>query len=173
MKIKELSADQIITTNDFPVHNEHILKIFFKVFKEGYGKMIPPCPILEKKVMVSGFDEKLKKQFKEFENTHPKAEYFLLDGSHKTTAANLTGNKIKVMLFENDKDIQEAKELVKIGELFSLMVEDTIKKDVKEMTQHFTKKKGFQTIEEKTKKMVKEKVIPDYMIKHFKDLKLN
>jgi len=40
MKLKELSPDQIITLNDFPVYNGHVLKIFFKVFKDGYGIII-------------------------------------------------------------------------------------------------------------------------------------
>jgi F0F1-type ATP synthase alpha subunit len=167
MKLKELNANQIVTLNDFPVHNLHILKIFFKVFKEGYAKMIPACPIMHKKLLTSGFDENLKKQFMEFEKKHPKAEYFLLDGSHKTTAANLTGNKIKVMIFESDRDIEEAKELVEIGELFSLATEDTIKDIIKGLGKHFTKKPGFQTIEEKTEKMVRGKVIPSYMIKYY------
>ena len=120
MKIKELNPSQIVTLNDFPVYNEHILKIYFKIFKDGYAKIIPPCPIIDKKMVISGFDENLNRLFKEFEKKHSKTEYFLLDGSHKTTAANLTGNKIKVMIFENDKDIEEAKKLVDTGDLFSL-----------------------------------------------------
>lgn len=167
MKLKELSANEIITLNDFPVHNEHILKIYFKIFKDGYGKMIPPCPVINKKPVIAGFDEKLKKLFREFERKHPTTQYFLLDGSHKTTAANLTGNKIKVMIFENDKDIVEAKSLVDAGELFSLALGNSIRGEIKAFKKHFTKKKGFQTVEEKTKRMVKEKVIPDYMIKYY------
>jgi len=171
MKLKELHPNQIITLNDFPVHNEHILKIFFKIFKESYAKMIPPCPVMHKRLIITSFDKKLLVEFKEFEKKHPKAEYFLLDGSHKTTAANLTGNNIKVMIFETNKDIQEAKKLVNVGELFSLMAGDTIKKNADDLKEHFTKNRGFQTVEEKTKRMVKEKVIPKYMIKYYKGLK--
>ena len=172
MKIKDLYPNQIITLNDFPVHNEHILKIYFKIFRDGYAKMIPPCPVIEKNRVIEGFNKKLKERFKEFEKKHSKAEYFLLDESHKTTAANLTNNKIKVMIFENEKDIQEAKELEKIGELFSLRVGNNIEIEIKGLKKHFIKKgEGFQTVEEKTKKMVKEELIPSYMITLFKDLK--
>ncbi len=167
MKIKELQPNQIITLNDFPVHNGHILKIFFKVFKDGYGKIIPACPVIHKRFFAQIFDKTFP-DFKEFQKKHPKAEYLLLDGSHKTTAANLTRNKIKVMIIETDKDIKEAKKLVEIGELFSLTIENTINENIKDLRKHFMKKRGFQTVEEKTKKMVLKKVIPDYMIKYYK-----
>lgn len=170
MIIKELSPNQIITLNDFPVHNEHILKIYFKVFRDGYKKMIPPCPVLHKGFVAPIF-EKIFLEFKEFQRKNPHAEYFLLDGSHKTTAANLTGNKVKVMILENNKDIKEAKQLVNSGELFSLRVSDSISDNVKDLKKHFKKKQGFQTVEEKTKRMIKEKVIPAYMIKYYKHKK--
>lgn len=170
MKIIAITPNEIVTLNDFPVHNLHILKIYFKIFRDGYEKMMPPCPVIDKKLVVEGFDEKLKRGFKEFEKNHSKVKYFLLDGSHKTTAASLAHKKVKVMIFEKDQDIKEAKELIKTGELFSLMVGDNIKREVKELKNHFAKKKGFQTIEEKTQRMVKEKVIPDYMIKFYKKL---
>ena len=171
MKLKELHPNQIITLNDFPVYNEHILKIFFKIFKEGYAKIIPPCPVMHKSLVIPKLGEKLNIKFKEFEKNHPKAEYFLLDGSHKSTAANLTGNNIKVMIFENNRDIREAKGLVTAGELFSLRAGDTIQQNAYDLKEHFTNHKGFQTVEEKTKKMIKEKVIPDYMIRSYKELK--
>ena len=171
MKQKELHPNQIITLNDFPVYNEHILKIFFKICKDGYAKIIPPCPVVHKSLVIEDLGEKLKAKLKEFEKKHPKAEYFLLDGSHKTTAENLTGNNIKVMIFENNRDIQEAKRLVTAGELFSLRAGDTIKQNAYDLKEHFTKNKGFQTVEEKTKKMVKEKVIPQYMIRCYNALK--
>ena len=171
MKLTPLHPNQIVTLNDFPVHNEHILKIFFKITKDGYSNIIPPCPVVHKSLILPFFDKKLSFLFKTFEKTHPKAEFFLLDGSHKTTALSLTGNKIKVMIFENNKDIEEAKKLIDAGELFSLTFDDTIEINAKELGKHFKKKSGFQTVEEKTEKMVKAKVIPNYMIKYYKELR--
>ena len=57
--------------------------------------------------------------------------------------------------------------MVKIGDLFSLTVDDTIQDNAIELKNHFNKKKYFQTVEEKTKLMVKKKVIPQYMISHY------
>ncbi|MDD5331431.1 MAG: hypothetical protein PHE43_01230 [Candidatus Nanoarchaeia archaeon] len=165
MKIKELNPNQIITLNDYPVYNEHILKIFFKIFKEGYGKIIPPCLVIHKKLVIPVFNKNYNLKFKEFEKINLKAEYFLLDGSHKTTAATLTKNKIKVMIFENNKDIKEAKNLADIGELYNFTLPKTIKENIEILKKHFYRKKGFQTVENKTKRMIKEKAIPRYMIR--------
>jgi hypothetical protein len=163
MKIKELNPNQVITLNDYPIHNEHILKIFFKIFNDGYGKIIPPCPVIHKSFVIPIFDKKLKEKFKKFEKSNSQAEYFLLDGSHKTTAATITNNKIKGLIFQDNKDIKEAKRLADIGELFNFTLPKTIQENVKILNSHFLRKKGFQTVEEKTKRMIKEKIIPSYM----------
>ncbi len=161
MKLKLLSPDQIVTLTDFPVHNEQILKIFFRIYQKGYGKIMPPCPVLHKSFV--SFSGKLQETFEEFVARNPQAEYFLLDGSHKTTAAALTGSKINVMVFETDKDIKDARAMVEVGELFSLAVESTINDGIKDLIKHFDRTPYFQTVQEKTLRMITEKVIPRYM----------
>jgi len=166
MQIKQLNANQIITLTDFPVYNEQILKIFFLIFRKKCSRIIPPCPIMDVSLVVPYFSGKLKIVFSKFVSRNPQAKYFLLDGSHKTTAATLTGSKIAVMIFQNSKDIRAAKKMVKTGDLFSLTVANTIKVNAIELKNHFNKKKYFQTVEEKTRLMVKKKVIPQYMINY-------
>jgi len=170
MKIIELNSNQIITLNDYPIHNEHILKIFFKVYKEGYGKMIPPCPVIDKSLVIPLFNKKLKTLFHKFEKENSEAKYFLLDGSHKTTAATLTNKKIKTIIFENNNDIKEAKRLADIGKLLNFTLPKTMKENIIILKNHFLKKQIFQTVKEKTKRMMKEKVIPPYMIRNLKKL---
>jgi len=167
MQIKQLNANQIITLTDFPVYNGHILKIFFLVFRKKCSKIIPPCPVIDISLVAPYFSGQLKIIFSKFINQNPQAKYFLLDGSHKTTAAALTGSKISVMIFKNNKDIQSAKKMVKTGDLFSLTVTDTIKNNAIELKNHFNKKKYFQTVAEKTELMAKKKVIPQYMITYY------
>ncbi|MDD4995472.1 MAG: hypothetical protein PHW53_03360 [Patescibacteria group bacterium] len=168
MQTKRLTADEIITLNDFPVHNGQILKIFFIIFRKKCSKIIPPCPIMDVSLVLPFFSAKLKNLFLKFRIKNPQAKYFLLDGSHKTTAAALTGSRIPVMILKNNKDIQEAKQMVKIGDLFSLTVANTMKNNAIELKNHFNKKKYFQTVNEKTQIMVKKKVIPRYMIDYYK-----
>ncbi len=161
MKFKLLSSNEIITLTDFPVHNEQILKIFFRIYQKNCGKIMPPVPILHKSFV--SFSGHLQEVFEEFCVRHPQAEYFLLDGSHKTTAAALNGSKINVMIFETDKDIKEAYGMAEVGELFSLTVESTINETIKDLMKHFNKNPYFQTVQEKTVRMIAEKVIPKYM----------
>lgn len=44
--------DRILTLKDYPVHNDQILRIYFKVFNEGHGNAVPPCPVIRKEVMM-------------------------------------------------------------------------------------------------------------------------
>lgn len=174
LTIKKLKPNQIITLNDFPVHNEHILKIYFRIFQKGCGKIVPPSPVMHKSKGVPlalGRSRKEKKYNKVLQNyleKHPKAEYFLLDGSHKTTAATLAHYPIKVMVFNSEKDIAKAKKMVETGEFISLTVDDTIRKNLKTLGKHFAKEMFFQTIEDKTMRMIKEKIIPQYMVDYYK-----
>lgn len=161
MILKTLNSNQIITLNDFPVHNEQILKIFFRIYQKGCGKIMPPVPVLHKNFV--SFSGKLQEIFEEFVARNPQAEYFLLDGSHKTTAAALTGSKISIMIFETDKDVKKAYAMAEVGELFSFILESTIRDIIHDLMKHFSKKSYFQTVQEKTMRMINEKVIPRYM----------
>lgn len=153
MRFIELKPGQILTTKDFPVHNEQILKIYYHICKTGHPEILPPCPVVHKSLV----DKKVK-----FE----KAEYLLMDGSHKTTALTLTGNKINVFVLETDKDMQKAREMQDKGELisFSHYKTKTLREAVKDMEEHHTKSDVFETVEEKTQRMIKEKTLPEYMI---------
>ncbi len=170
IKIKEVTPDQIITLNDFPVHSPQCLKIYFRIFQTRQHKIVPPCPVLNKSTgipFVEGKGIKIEKYntaLSNFLKQHSKAEYFLLDGTHRTTAATLSHSKIPVMIFETNKDIKNAKKLVELGRLFSLTTGDSIEKVIKILEAHFFKTGIFQTVAEKTKRMVKEKAIPKYMI---------
>src|SRR3989338_117039 len=66
MQSKKLAPNQIITLNDFPLHNEHFLKIFFRIYQKRCGKIIPPIPVIPKDLVVPHFDAKLKKKFDNF-----------------------------------------------------------------------------------------------------------
>lgn len=153
MRFTKLKPGQILTTKDFPVHNEQILKIYHKICKEGHPEILPPCPVVHKSLV----DKRVK-----FE----KAEYLLMDGSHKTTALTLTGNKINVFVLETDKDMQKAREMQDKGELISFSFYKTrkLREAITEMEEHHTKSDVFETVKEKTERMIKERVLPEYMM---------
>src|SRR3989339_590097 len=176
MKNKLLHPRQIITLRDYPVHNEHILKIYFRIFMKNQGKILPPCPVMHKFSGIpyaKGKDFKsvrYNKLLKKFFEEHPRAEYFLIDGSHKTTAATLAHKLIPVVIIEKDKDFKKAKELIKVGELFGwYLVENSMKESFNVLAKHYFSTKEFLTVEEKTEKMIKNKVVPEYMGTFFKN----
>lgn len=174
MKNKLLHPDQIITLRDYPLYNPHILRIYFRIFSKNQGKILPPCPVVHKSLgipLANGKDNKSRKYnalLNDFIGKNPTAEYFLLDGSHKTTAATLSKQMIPVVIIEQDKDLEEAKKLIKSGEFFGwYSVGDSIKNTIDELAKHHIGTDRFLTVEEKTKLLIKNKDVPDYMISYF------
>src|SRR3990167_10369951 len=110
MRTLELNPDQIITLNDYPVHSDSVLSEYFTKCK--MGKEVPFVPVIRKDIVKKYFDNKLLEEFERFEHQNPIAEYFMLDGSHRTTALTLAGCKISAIVYETDSDIKEAKKLV-------------------------------------------------------------
>lgn len=177
MKYKLLHPEQIIT-QDYPLYNEHILRIYFRVFSKDQGEILPPCPVIHKSTGIpfaSAQDTKSKKYnnlLKDFLDKNPNAEYFLLDGSHKTTSATLSGKLIPVVIIEQNEDLKRAKELIKSGEFFGwYSVGNTIQEMIDELTKHHVESKKFLTVEDKTKLLVENKDIPDYIINYFNNRK--
>jgi|APSaa5957512576_1039674.scaffolds.fasta_scaffold01835_3 hypothetical protein len=176
MKIKNLSPDEILTTTDFPVYNTNTLKIYFKICKENLESILPPTPVIPFSVglpLSTGKDKKSKdynKRIKEYLKKNKKVKYLMVDGSHKTTALTLTGKKIHAMILKTDKDILEVKDLIKVGEIFGIYKIKSTREELKEKAKHYKNTKFFETVKDKTKRMVKEKVIPNYMIDHSEGL---
>lgn len=174
MKIKRILPDEIITTTDFPVHNLHILKIYFKICKNKSQDILPPTPIIPLKTGVPLLKGKNKRE-KEYNSKiesylkqNKKIKYLMCDGSHKTTALTLTHKKIKVVLLETNEDIEEIKDLIKTGEFFSVSTKDTIKETLDAMAKHLSKAKFFETIKDKTERMVNKKAVPQFMIDYYR-----
>ena len=171
--IQPLHPEQIITRNDYPVHNEHILKIYFRVFQAGFGATLPMVPVINKDLgipfAVGDSQEVIEynTSLQRYLDQNPHAEYFLLDGNHKTTAAALTGNGISCLVLKTDNDILYAQALLAKGEFFSLSINNTISENVDNLREHFFQTREFQTVSYKTRKMVRERVIPQYMIDYY------
>ena len=76
------------------------------------------------------------------------------------------------MIFRTSRDIKKAKKLVEQGEIISLTTGGRSIQDIlKSLKKHFLKTMTFQTVEEKTEKMVQKKDIPRYMIHNYKNNK--
>ena len=174
MRLIKLSPDQILTLCDFPVHSEHVLKMYFHMYRRKQGRIVPPCSLLvlsNDTLRASGNGKKTVKYNRSldaFLASHPKVGYLLVDGTHKTTAAALARSKISAMVLESDKDFKAANEMAKRGDLFGFMGGDTVDAAIDDARKHFLKRGTFETVAEKTERMAKEKVIPTYMIEAYR-----
>ncbi|MBT4540778.1 hypothetical protein HOC35_04645 [Candidatus Woesearchaeota archaeon] len=167
MKTIKLNPNQIITLNDYPVYSDDVLNEYFNKCK--LGEKVPFVPVIKKDIVKKDFDDKLLKEFEKFEKKNPKGEYFMLDGSHRTTALTLAGCKIIVIIYEKDKDISEAKKLITKGQILENgTLNYTLKENCKILNKHFNEKPYFMTVEQKTEKMIKERILPKNMIDSYK-----
>ncbi len=167
MKTIEVNPNQIVTLNDYPVYSNKDLEEFFK--KSQNKEVLPLVPVIRKNIVKKHLDAKLIKKFQKFEEKNPDAEYFMLDGTHRTTALTLTGCRIVVIIYSKDEDIIEARKLVSTGKILeNATLRYTLIENCKILNKHFNVKPYFMTVEQKTKKMVKESVIPQYMIDAYK-----
>jgi hypothetical protein len=142
---------------------------------KNQGNILPPCPVIHKSLgipYIDGSDLKsaqYNKLLRTFLEKNPRAEYFLIDGSHKTTAATLSHKLIPAVVIEHDEDFKEAKKLIRSGEFFGwYSIENSIKEAVEVLAKHHFGAKEFLTAEDKAEKMVKNNDIPKYMISYFK-----
>jgi hypothetical protein len=167
MKTFELKPSQIITLNDYPVHSDSVLEKYFKQARDG--KELPLVPVIRKNIVKQYFGGSLLDQFEAFENANPSAEYFMLDGTHRTTALNLAGRPIKAILYEKDRDITEARKLVKTGQMCKDgTIELSFGENCEELERHFREKPYFMTVRQKTEKMITEGKLPKPMKDCFK-----
>ncbi|MCK4670237.1 MAG: hypothetical protein KAT43_03460 [Nanoarchaeota archaeon] len=175
MKLKLLRPDQIITTRDYPVFNLHILVIFFRIFNKGQGKILPPCPVLHISSgipYVRGKDPRSRRYnnlLSKYLEKNPKVKYFLIDGGHKTSAAAFARKLIPAMVMENDKDFAKVRKLKAKGEFFGYhSPSKTIKESIRQCARHHLGTTKFLTVEDKVKKMIQQKDVPEYMIKCYR-----
>ncbi|MBU0459764.1 MAG: hypothetical protein KJ771_03065 [Nanoarchaeota archaeon] len=160
MKTLELNPNQIITLNDYPVHSDSVLSEYYKKCK--LGEDVPFVPVIRKDVVRKYLDSNLLEEFKRFEHKNPVAEYFMLDGSHRTTALTLAGCKISAIVYETDPDIEEAKRLVATGQILQNdTLEHSLEENCEILNRHFREKSYFMTVEQKSEKMKREKKIPE------------
>jgi len=159
MKTMELNPNQIITLNDYPVHSDSVLSEYYKKCK--LGEDVPFVPVIRKEIVRKYLDSRLLEEFERFEHQNSVAEYFMLDGSHRTTALTLAGCKISAIVYETDSDIEEAKKLVATGQILQNdTLEHSLQENCEILNKHFREKPYFMTVEQKSEKMRREKKIP-------------
>lgn len=158
MKAMELNSNQIIALNDYPVYSETVLIKYFNKCKSG--EKMPLIPVVSADIVKKYFDNALLKVFEKFKNDNPMARYFMLDGNHRATALTLNDCKIGVVIYKKDEDIVESKKLVVKGQVLkNKILNCTLQENCEILNDHFKKNPYFMTVEQKTNKMIKEKLL--------------
>jgi hypothetical protein len=155
MRATTLSPHQLITLNDYPVYSTETLHLYIDSCLSG--ESLPLVPVIHKNIVRRHFAPELVQELESFEQANPLAVYFMLDGSHRTTALTLTGRDIAVAIYEEDADIREAHALVGTGQILSnATLEHTLVENCAILNSHFQTRPYFMTVHQKTAKMIRE-----------------
>ena len=158
MRIETLKPHQIITLNDYPVYSMEVLRSY--VDRCLSGEQLPLVPVIRKAIVRYHLTPELCRTLASFELRHPSANYFMLDGSHRTTALTLTGREIVVIVYEDDADIREAGDLVATGQVLENgTLEYTLAENCAILNRHFQARPYFMTVRQKTAQLLRENYI--------------
>ena len=164
MKEHILQPEEILFAENLDDINLNTLKIYYRIFEEGYSEIVPPSIVIPKKYM--NFEE-----FEEFYAKNPNVNYFLIDGHHKNLASALCRTPIKALEIEHDGDLDYIKRLVYRGVLFNWNIEGENLEDVRHnFVNHLyynVRIKNFASLEETTRDFVFDKRNPSYMTKKY------
>jgi hypothetical protein len=161
MKTVTLTSHQIITLNDYPIFDVEMLRLYFHRCQSGQA--LPLVPVIRKAIVRRYFPPKLSGKLEAFERLNPLAAYFMLDGSHRTTALTLVGRKVDAIVYATDADIAEARSLVVTGQVLdNATLAHSLAENCVILRQHFQEKAYFMTVQQKTEKLIRDNYVARY-----------
>jgi hypothetical protein len=161
MKTLTLTPHQIITLNDYPIYNAEMLRLYFS--RRQSGQALPLVPVIHKAIVRRYFTPELCAKLETFEQSNPLAAYFMVDGSHRTTALTLTGREIDVIVYATDADIAEARSLVATGQVLdNATLAHSLAENCAILRRHFQESACFMTVQQKTEKLIRDNYIAQY-----------
>lgn len=166
-----LNPNEIITLRDYPLHNKHILEIYFKVFMKGQGETLSPVPVIDLSPMIHQLQGYARHcMFKDFIPQHPLTHYFLVDGSHRTSAAALADKQIPAVLISTDYDLRMAEQHIESGDFIGWNKPEKSMDDLfRSLAEHHKLTTRFMTVEEKAMMLIKNRDVPNYILKAWTD----
>ena len=185
MKKIKLNPDQIIVPKEYKLGNTSILQIYFRVFDKKYGEDFPYA-IVVRSDFISKEDRKeilekrphFSEEILSFFEAKIESKYYLIDGNHKSAAAALTRSPVYCLELETDEDLEDIREMVERGELFSF---PRTEKSLEKLVFAFEDwihgynigyesskiRRNTQTVKERVDELVSNKDIPNYMIERY------
>ena len=161
MKTITLTPHQMITLNDYPIYSVETLRLYFSRCQSGQA--LPLVPVIHKAIVRQYFTPELCERLTSFEQSNPQAAYFMVDGSHRTTALTLAERKIDVIIYATDADIVEARRLVATGQVLdNATLLHSLAENCVILRQHFQERAYFMTVQQKTEKLIRDNYIANY-----------
>lgn len=161
METITLTPHQIITLNDYPIYDVEMLRLYFSRCQSEQA--LPLVPVIRKAIVRQYFTPELCAKLEAFEQAYPPATYFMVDGSHRTTALTLAGHKIDAIVYTTDADIVEARSLVVTGQVLdNATLLHSVAENCVILRQHFQGSACFMTVQQKTEKLIRDNYIAHY-----------
>ncbi|MFT4308836.1 MAG: hypothetical protein ACMXYM_05735 [Candidatus Woesearchaeota archaeon] len=98
MDIRSLDPDEIITLNDYPLYDTDAFESYVRMIRSE--EAVPYVPLIPASCVP--FEGLLADRFDAFARKHPRAQYVMLDGSHRTTAFTLADRPIPSVVYHAD-----------------------------------------------------------------------
>ncbi len=117
----------------------------------------------------------VKECYRRFEEKIAEAEYYLIDGNHKTAASTLTHSPIYALELQTSKDLAEVRRMAKQGELFDFKrPEKSLRKLVLAFEKYILGDKlhedhieHLRTVKERIDKLTSSRALPLYMRRRY------
>jgi hypothetical protein len=146
-----LDPDQIITLNDYPLYDMDSYRRYELMIRSG--EVLPLVPVIPCEFV--RFEGAIAQLFEEFSRSHPRARFFMVDGSHRTTALTLANKPIKVIVFRSDDNIRSARAMLASGRTRpNTSLDLSFEQNVDELIEHFEHERRFMTVREKSERLV-------------------
>ena len=168
MERKILQPGQILVPGEYKLGNEGILKIYFRIFDSGHGDDLPLSIVINRNLATEGALESFVDQdraqriYSEIEQSG--ADYFLIDGNHKTVAAALCHVAPNVLELETNQDLEEARKMVVRGKLFDFPhKKDDLIKIADSFVEFVFRKDYVRTLPQRVDELTSNGDLPQYM----------
>ena len=166
-----LDPKQLMGMIDYPpLHSPEAFRSYYEKHKSGMD--VEPVAVVPIEAAIAYFAERperyatFRTTLDDFLLSHPSAKYFMLGGKHRSAAATVLGTDIPCLVVGSEADVTEIHRLMDEGKITGgTGVGENFSDTLHELEEHYFEHKRFWTMDEKTEAMIKNKDIPENMLK--------
>jgi hypothetical protein len=186
VKSVSLSPRQVIVPFEFLLHSESMLKLYFRIIQRGSGDVLPPVLVARPGHSDREFirtrsvnHTETEELFNEIDDhVARRGALYLIDGNHRAVAATLCRRPLAALEIESDDDLEELEKMAARGDYLNVpafpleayehgWLPTKLAALVTSLEERHQGREVL-TLEDRTKRLAKERQIPDYMIRWFR-----